>query len=70
MATRDLTRSQFLAALDRNGFRKPIMFWITSKDAPDVSYGMVFSRQGKILRRVTLAHVIRERDKNRMKEAA
>ncbi len=70
MAQRDMTRVQFYAALDRNGFRKPIMCWVSSKDDPSVSYGIVVNRDGSINRRATLAHIIRRRDENRMKAAA
>ncbi len=66
--TRDMSRVQFLAALARNGFGKPIMFWISSKDDPSRSYGMIFTAKGKLRRRETLAHVLRERNKARSAE--
>lgn len=62
---RDMTHKQFLAALERNGFRKPVLFWVSSKDDPSRSYSMIFTRKGKLLRRVTLAHLIAEREKAR-----
>ena len=67
MTTRDMTRAQFLEALDRNGFRKPVLIWVTSKDDPSVSYSMVFTGKGKLLRRLTIANLIASREKNRAK---
>lgn len=63
-APRDMTRAQFDAALKANGFRK-IFHWIEDRtgSAPGVSWGVIFSVQnGKIARRATLAHVMRQRE--------
>ena len=60
----ELSRAAFRAALRRNGFRI-VLLWCEdiSGATPGHSYGMVMNTKGKILRRATLAHVIRERDK-------
>lgn len=69
-APRDMTRKQFFAALDRNGFCRPILAWVSSKDDRSHSFSMVFTPKGKILRRLTIAHLIAEREKARAKRAA
>lgn len=73
MTQRDMTRAQFYAALARNGFNRPVLFWISSKDAGgslgSTSYGVVVNpRTGKIDRRATLAHIIKSRAKDRAKQ--
>lgn len=67
--TRDMTRRQFYAALERNGFGKPILMWVSSKDNPNISYSMLFTIKGKICRRETLAHLIARREQDRAKAA-
>ena len=60
---RDLTAAQFNAELRCRGFRR-ILLWVedTTGVAPGVSFGVIVSqRTGKILRRATLAKVLRER---------
>lgn len=69
MATRDMTKAQFYAALDRNGFNRPTLWWVSSKDDDSISYGMIFDRTGKLMRRATLAHVIYSRDERQRKAA-
>jgi hypothetical protein len=59
---RDLSRRQLVAAAKRQGFRA-VMGWLedTSGETPGVSYGMVMTAKGKVLRRTSLAHAIRQR---------
>jgi hypothetical protein len=59
--TRDMTRTQFHAALERNGFKRPVLMWCKSKEGPAISYGMLFDRKGKLLRRETIAYLIKRR---------
>lgn len=64
-ATPDMSRSEFNAALKRRGFRQVLMwFQDTTGQVPDTSYGGILHRNGKLARRATLAHIIRERDKD------
>jgi hypothetical protein len=63
-APKDMTGPQFAEALRRNGFRK-VLLWIedTSGACPGVSWGIVIRRgTGRIMRRATLAKVLRERE--------
>jgi hypothetical protein len=64
MRPRDMTRAEFKAALARRGFRGPIIAWFedTTGATPGVSYSGVYTRKGKLLRRTTIAHLIRSRD--------
>jgi hypothetical protein len=65
---RDFTTAEFHAALERNGFDKPVLFWVSSKDNPSTSYGMIVNRRtGKVARRSTVAHVIKWREEDREK---
>jgi hypothetical protein len=67
----DLSRAAFKAALQRNGFCM-VLLWCrdTSGAMPGSSYGVVMDRKGKILRRATLAHVIRSRAADVAKQEA
>jgi hypothetical protein len=62
---RDMTRAQFIAALDRNGFGKPVMgMWVADKSdlTPGVSYGLVYSQKPfRLHRRASLSAVIEKR---------
>lgn len=55
---RDMTRGQFKAALQRNGFRQ-VMLWIDRPAAPGLSVGIICKRDGTIMRRETIAHAIK-----------
>jgi hypothetical protein len=59
---RDLSQRQLVAAARRQGFRA-VMWWLedTSGETPGVSYGMVMTGKGKIMRRTSLAHAIKSR---------
>lgn len=63
---KDMTRAQFHAALERNGFERPMMVWVSSKDNPNISYGMC-SIGGRINYRVTLSHILKSRAEDRAK---
>ncbi|HWP88521.1 MAG TPA: hypothetical protein VNM70_11610 [Burkholderiales bacterium] len=58
----DMSRAAFKAALVRNGFRQ-VLLWgeDTTGMTPGVSYGMVMNHKGKILRRASLAYMLRRR---------
>lgn len=60
----EMTAKQFSDALKRRGFRHAFLFWFedTSGACPHVSFGGLFTRKGKLLRRATLAQLIRARD--------
>jgi len=60
----DMSLAQFTAALKRNGFKYGHLFWFydTSGQTSGVSYAGIFTRKGKLLRRATLAHLIRQRN--------
>lgn len=61
---REMSRKQFLEALERNGFSQPIVGWVSDKSGqtPGVHYGLVFDwKTAKILRRISLAYVIKKR---------
>ncbi len=60
--TRDMTSAQFAAALKRNGFSKPVIFWVSHPDLPNHSFSMLFTSKGKLCRRETIAHLIKRRD--------
>jgi hypothetical protein len=63
-APKDMTALQFAKALRHNGFRK-VLLWIedNSGACPGVSWGIVIRRgTGKVMRRATLAKVLRERE--------
>ncbi len=62
---RDMSRAQFLAALERNGFSKPVLLWSYSLDDPSLSYSLLFDHKGRILRRASLAHLIQSRAERR-----
>jgi hypothetical protein len=59
----DMSHAAFKAALLRNGFRGPVVAWFedTTGATPGVSYSGVFTSKGKLLRRTTIAHLIRRR---------
>jgi hypothetical protein len=65
--TREMSRPQFSAALKRNGFSTPILFWVYSRDNPNISYSMLFTTKGKVLRRATIAHLLQSRERDRAK---
>lgn len=58
---RDMTPREFSAALKRNGFRK-VMFWIDRPNRADntISVGVIMGMDGKLRRRATIAHAIRQ----------
>ncbi|WP_372570393.1 hypothetical protein [Ruegeria jejuensis] len=59
---RDMSDSQFKAALKRRGFRK-VLVWFEHADAPNHSFGGVFSQKaGRLHRRATLAKIIKDLD--------
>lgn len=60
---RDMSDRQFLDALKRNGFSRPVLFWVHDKTdaAAGVSFGMLVTRKGKILKRATIAKLIKDR---------
>jgi hypothetical protein len=60
-APRDMTRAQFDAALKRRGWRK-VLLWIEVGNGHSI--GMVMNLNGKINRRASLAHAIRQAAKN------
>lgn len=60
--TREMTQQQFHAALERNGFRKPVLFWVEHRALPGISFSMLFHRKGKLARRETIAHLIERRN--------
>jgi hypothetical protein len=70
-APRDMSSDQFLAALKEHGFRK-VLFWgedITGQ-CSGISWGFVINRRtGKVMRRATLAKLLREREKELAKRA-
>ena len=59
---RDLTDKQFYAALERNGFKKPVLFWVTHRDLPNHSFPMVVYSDGRIAKRETISRLIKRRD--------
>lgn len=65
MTTRDMTRQEFKTALARNGFRLTVLgWWAECDELPGVSLGTVYNpKNGRMLRRDTIAHLIRERDR-------
>lgn len=72
MTLRDMTRPQFRAALKRNGFRSPVMFWVEHCDIPGVSFPLTIRGDGKLMRRETIADLIQRRNEEldrRRKEA-
>lgn len=58
--TRDMTDRQFKEALARRGFKKQLL-WFTHKDNPNTSHGGILIN-GKLHRRLTLAHIIKKHD--------
>lgn len=67
---RDMTKVEYIAALLRNGFQRPVLFWITSADDRSVSYGVVVDRKtGRVMRRATIAHIIKARAAHQKKKA-
>lgn len=62
--TRDLTHRQFLAALKRNGFRLMDGLWMADTTGVTTAwFGTVYrQRDGKIMRRASLAKAVRDRD--------
>lgn len=61
--TRDMTRTQFVAALKRNGFKHAALFWFkdTTGQAPDTLFSGLFLPNGKMLRRSTISRLIQSR---------
>jgi hypothetical protein len=59
----EMTKRQFTAALQRNGFRQ-VLLWITDTtgQVPGTSWGMMMHHNGKMAYRASLAKVIRERN--------
>ena len=62
--TKDLSRSQYLAAAKRQGFN-PCLYGLEdiSGKTKGTIYGGVFDGNGKIRRRTTLAEAIKKRQK-------
>lgn len=69
MTKRDMTDREFYAALKRNGFKKPVLFWVEHEELPNHSFSMLFRRGGKLAKRVTISHLIRRRDEELAKKA-
>lgn len=67
---RDLTFKQFLTALERNNFARPVLFWVQDKENPRHSYGMIITAKGKILKRATIAHLLASRAADAKKDSA
>ena len=60
--TRDMSKKQFADALKKYGLRQCLL-WVDCQAKPGRSIGIVMSaRTGKILRRATLAKVLKEFD--------
>lgn len=68
-AIRDFTRTAFAAACKRQGFRVFAGAWLQDLTATDshISYGMVYTRDGKQCRRYSLARAIRLRNADQLK---
>ena len=76
--TRDMTRKQFLAALERNGFSRPILLWVHDRKSEErnaegrivrsIDRPLTFTSKGKLLRRESLANLLRARDRDAKKE--
>jgi hypothetical protein len=60
--TREMSRAQFAAALARNGFKRQAGLWAESRDLPGHHFGLLFDRKGKLLRRLSVAYLIKRRD--------
>lgn len=66
MNTRDMSKAEFLKALERNGFRNTVLgLWFEDTTGTTVTYGGIVTSKGKLLRRETIAHLIRSRDRIR-----
>lgn len=61
-----MTEREFRRALKRHGFSVGAFgLWFTHEDRPSVSYGaIIHTRTGRVLRRETIANLIREYDKD------
>lgn len=57
--TRDMTKPEFRAALKRNGFRV-VLFWLDRPGVEGPSIGIIIDQKGRVYRRATIAHAIRE----------
>jgi hypothetical protein len=57
MTTRDMTRAQFEAALKRNNFSKPVLFWCQDGENPNSHYPIIYGR-GRTYRRATIANLL------------
>lgn len=57
----EMSRAAFQAALERNRFSGPVMFWFRDLDTKGHSYSGVFTVKGKLLRRATLAKLLADR---------
>ena len=68
--TRDMTDAQFKAALKRNGFRR-ILLWAETEAVPGVSFSLLFHpRTRKVLKRQSVAYLIKRRDEEIAKRKA
>jgi len=66
---RDFTKAQFRKAYERHGFKK-IMYWLEDQTGTGMSFGIVVNAETfKIDRRASLAKALRDRDKERKKQA-
>ena len=62
--TRDMSNREFSAAMKRNGFRHEFLLWFkdTTAQTPHIRFSGLFSTKGKLFRRATIAHLIRQRE--------
>ncbi len=68
--TRDMTETQFMAALKRNGFRKAGL-WAEHRDFPNYMFGLVYDyRKTRIARTASIAKHIRYVESQRARESA
>jgi hypothetical protein len=61
MAKRDMTDKAFVVALERNGFKRWAL-WAESSAIPGHYFGLLFARNGKLLKRESIAYLIKRRD--------
>ncbi len=71
--TRDLSEKQYLAALERRGFRPAGMarLWVKHNDFPNTMFGTIYDpRKGRIMRRATISKLIKSLDRERARKKA
>ena len=67
---RDMTDRQFLEALKRNNFTRPVLFWCCDKLNDSHNYSIICTRQGKIMKRATIAHLLASRQRTEARKQA